>query len=128
MELMRQTGAPPIDRSFLASDSSQQYPPDTSMSVVIDALMIDRWDDSVEYKQYFSRCKPLQCSYTITTRGNALYIFSTIIGVFGGLAVSLKMFSKVLVMAVRYRKRPQTGNANAAGKLQEIAVSSSRKY
>ena len=118
MEMLRQSEAPSIGTPILASDSSQRYSPDTSMGIVIDALMVDRWNESVEYSEYYNRCKPQQCSYTITTRGNLLYIFSTITGIFGGLTIILKIISQAIVTAVRNRKRSQTENANTSGKFQ----------
>ena len=128
MQFLGKSRASPIATPILPSDSSQQYSPDTSMGTVIDALMVDRWNDSVDYKQYYHRCKPRQCSYTITTRGNVLYIFSTIIGIFGGLTIILKIVSQAIVTVVRNRKRTQTESANNAGKLPWIVVRRSREY
>lgn len=114
-ELLSEGWTRPPDMPILASTGSQ-YLPDAFMGTVIDNLMVDQWNENVEYKRFYNQCKPLECSYTVTTRGNFLYILSTITGIFGGLTVIVKIFSKTIVETVRNRMRPQRANTNMAGK------------
>ena len=93
-----------------------QYSANTSMGTAIDELMVDRWNEHIEYNDYYDQCKPRQCSYTTSTRGNLFYIFSTIVAILGGLSITLKIFSNIIVTAVRNRMRLRTENTDIAGK------------
>lgn len=87
------------------------------MGSVIDNLMIDQWNIIIDYKQYYNGCDPSQCSYTFTTRGGILYIFATIIGMFGGLIVVLRIIVKITVNFIRSKIRKRTENEeNIRGK------------
>jgi hypothetical protein len=121
MKVLSQYANSTITTPILASNPGR-YLLDTLMGTVIDNLMVDRWNDNVDYDRYYSRCKPLQCSYIVTTRGNLLYIFSTIVGIVGGLTTLLKLFSKIFVTIVRNRMRSSTGNATITGKSSEGSV------
>ena len=115
MELLTEEWERLPDTPILPSNVSQ-YSPDALMGTIIDNLMVDQWNENVQYKRYYNQCKPFQCSYTVTTRGSLVYILSTIIGIFGGLTVTLKIISQTIVTTVRNRMRSQTGNTNTTGK------------
>ena len=115
VELLSQDATLTIATPSLAINTSQ-YSPDTLMRTVIDDLMIDRWNDEIDYERYYSQCKPLQCSYTIAMRGNLLYIFSIIVGIFGGLTIFLKLLSKIIVTIVRNRMRSSIERNTVTGK------------
>ena len=121
MEVVSQYTTSTIHTPILAPNPSR-YSTDTLMGTVIDNLMVDRWNDYVDYDRYYSQCKPFQCSYIVTTRGNLLYIFSTIVGIIGGLTIILKLFSKLFVTTVRNRMRSSTENANITGKSSVLRI------
>ncbi|UJR24141.1 hypothetical protein I4U23_027107 [Adineta vaga] len=96
---------------------ASRFLPNTWMSSVVDELMIDQWNVVIKYNHYYDQCKPSHCSYTFQTRGDRLYIFSNVIGIFGGLVVILKICIPVLVRLVRMRMKSQTNNRQNEGEL-----------
>ena len=47
-----------------------------------------------------------ECVYTMVTRNDVIYIVTTVIGLIGGLATTLKMITRVLVKIVRRSRVP----------------------
>ena len=66
----------------------------SNLSIAIDTLIaelfIETWTNSSNYSSYYSTCAPFTCEYSYTKRNNALYIITTILGLYGGLTVGLK--------------------------------------
>lgn len=121
MELLTEYLAPSFNISILLFNSSR-FVSSTKMSYVIDALMIDQWNLDISYKNYYNQCEPLQCSYTYTTRGDLLYILSTIFGIFGGLIIVLKVLVRIIVRSIRNRIKRPTVNSNTIGRSSKTLV------
>ena len=83
----------PLNRSLSASN--------VTVKSLLDNLMVDRWESSVNYERHFDACAPLLCTYTLNTQATPIYIVTTIIGLFGGLNVLLKIVVPVSVRIVR---------------------------
>ena len=84
--------------------------PSATVQSLIDTLLVDRWETSVTYEQYYAACAPLACTYTLTTQLDVVYMLTTIIGVYGGLTVVLKLLTPIPVKSWRsltryYRRR-----------------------
>ncbi|CAF1075655.1 unnamed protein product [Adineta ricciae] len=84
--------------------------------------MIESWDDNIFYNQYYAQCAPKHCSYFITSSNNALYVFTTMIGLFGGLFVALKILVPLIVGWVRNKMcvRTETINVTTNDALVEV--------
>ncbi|CAF1183739.1 unnamed protein product [Rotaria magnacalcarata] len=74
---------------------------------ILDELMIEIWNWTLTFDDYFEECRPIACSYTVTTRNDVVNIVTTLIGLVGGLVTGLKLIVPNLVIAVYYvlRKR-----------------------
>ncbi|CAF3917155.1 unnamed protein product [Rotaria sordida] len=72
-----------------------------TVQTLINELMIVQWETNVNYDQYYLSCAPLQCNYSIHERVSLMYIVTTIIGLFGGLTVVLKIFVPISAKIVR---------------------------
>ncbi|CAM4790538.1 unnamed protein product [Rotaria magnacalcarata] len=74
---------------------------------ILDELMIEIWNWTLTFDDYFEECRPIACSYTVTTRNDVINIVTTLIGLVGGLVTGLKLIVPNLVIAVYYvlRKR-----------------------
>ena len=77
-------------------------------------MMVERWDRSVVYEQYYSGCRPNECIYTLETRNDAIYIITTVIGLIGGITTILKVLVPGLIRFIRRRK---TSTNEETGKL-----------
>ncbi|CAF1034009.1 unnamed protein product [Rotaria sordida] len=103
-----------INGSVLSTNSTR-FSPKTTVGEIIDELMIERWYENVRYEEYYQQCAPKQCSYLLTFRNNALYIVTTVIGLFGGLLVALKICVPIIVRWIRNRMRPQATPTDVPG-------------
>ncbi len=68
---------------------------------MLDNLMIEKWNEKIEYDKYYERCAPEQCTYTYTSSNNPLGIVTTLFGLYGGLAVALKIIVRLIFRWIR---------------------------
>ena len=77
--------------------NSTRSSPNATVQTLVDTLLVDRWETSVAYEQYYVACAPLSCTYTVTKQLDAVYVLTTIIGLYGGLMVVLKLIAPISV-------------------------------
>jgi hypothetical protein len=113
------TGDASLVNVSILQTNSTQFSPNTSVQELINVMMIeiDTWGQKIEYKQYYEQCAPKLCSYSVTSRSDALYVFTTIFGLFGGLSVALKIIAPLIVGWIRNRMRPTVESVSITGKL-----------
>ena len=89
---------------------SVQFFENSTMEDLLDQLMVEEWNTSSIYNNYYSECQPKQCSYTFTTKNSVIYISTSLIGLLGGLITVLKLITPSLVNFIsRYiYKEPTT--------------------
>ncbi|CAF0788979.1 unnamed protein product [Adineta steineri] len=80
-----------INVTALDISLSIQYLENSTIADILDELMVEEWNSSSIYDNYYSECQPSGCSYTVTTKNNAIYIITTLIGLVGGLITVLKL-------------------------------------
>ena len=85
-----------LDSSFL-----NVYSNNSTVQDLVDQLMIDTWNSSTMYNQYYNECQPAQCTYSYETRNDLVFIITTLIGLVGGLTTSLKIVIPRLVKLIR---------------------------
>lgn len=68
-----------------------RYTVNSTVNKILDHLMVETWNWSVLYPNYFNECRPVACTYTYKTRNDALYTVTTLIGLLGGLVNVLKI-------------------------------------
>lgn len=69
----------------------------TTIGDVVDALFIEKWHINVSYAAFYRQCAPSYCSYTDQQRHNFLYVISRLLGLYGGLTVSLHLIVPYMV-------------------------------
>ena len=75
----------------LDASASSVYSPMSAVEEIVTKLMIEEWNPSWKYDRYYHECQPTKCSFRITTRNDAIYIVTTVIGMVGGLITILKL-------------------------------------
>ncbi|CAF0750580.1 unnamed protein product [Adineta steineri] len=80
-----------INATALDISLSIQYLENSTIADILDELMVEEWNSSSIYGNYYSECQPSGCSYTVTTKNSAIYIITTLIGLVGGLITVLKI-------------------------------------
>lgn len=95
---------PPSSMIFRPLDSKLSSPTVTIQSL-LDALMIDEWKLNITYDHYYTACAPAYCTYSFIMRFDSVYIFTTIMGLSGGLTIVLKLAVPLVVTLGRYIAR-----------------------
>lgn len=95
------TNIMPLDATLL-----RYFQPDTIILNIVEALMIEQWESSINFESYFAQCQPTVCLYTFAQRFGLVNTIITIVGLAGGLSVVLRLLLPV-VMALIRRKKPQ---------------------
>jgi len=104
-----------INVSILNANATR-FLPETLISTLVDALMIEHWNRTIQYDQYYEQCAPKLCSYTTVSHNNALYVLTKLIGLIGGLTVSLQIIVSVITKWIRNRMRPTIETNHTRGK------------
>ena len=72
--------------------------------ITVDTLLInmfvDRWPTVKSYERYFNQCRPELCRYSVRHRYGFFQIITLIIGLFGGLSASLRIFAPIFVNSI----------------------------
>lgn len=88
----------PLNRSILS-----RFSPTTLIGSLMDELFIENWDYISSYEKYFSVCAPNLCRYVHVQRNDALYIFTAVLALYGGLTVSLRLLVWNIVRVQHWR-------------------------
>jgi hypothetical protein len=79
---------------------SSRYLENSTIEDLLDELMVEEWNSSIIYENYFNECEPTECIYTHQTKKNPIYIVTTIVGLIGGLTTALKLIVLRLVKVI----------------------------
>ena len=69
--------------------------------------MVENYTYSSSYDSFYRICQPAHCSYRYDERSSILYMITTIIGLFGGMNIVLRLISQGLVKMVHQRSKHQ---------------------
>jgi hypothetical protein len=75
-----------------------QYEINTTIGEIINNMMVEQWNSSIIFENYYRECQPLQCTYDVSTRNDAIKIVTTVFALLGGLITVLK-FSVPAIMS-----------------------------
>ena len=86
---------PLLDRTI-----PSRYNTSTRILFIVENLMIEQWSKKALYSSFFDKCDPLYCTYSANERPNAIFIITTLVGIFSGLNIVLKLCTPFLLRAV----------------------------
>ncbi|UJR11653.1 hypothetical protein I4U23_015834 [Adineta vaga] len=89
------------------NQSQTRYLPNSSIEIIFNELMLEKWGDEIQYDRYYEQCAPISCTYTITKRNDLSYILTFLIALFGGVSIALKILVSSIVRWIRNRSRPK---------------------
>ncbi|CAF4181971.1 unnamed protein product, partial [Adineta steineri] len=81
----------------LNSSLSSQFNQTSTIQEIVNELMVDKWNLSSAYENYYKECQPIKCSYTYVDRNNIIFIITTLISLIGGLVKILRFTIPKLV-------------------------------
>ncbi|UJR29415.1 hypothetical protein I4U23_010627 [Adineta vaga] len=63
----------------------------TTIGSLIDNLFIETWSNISNYSSYFHECAPATCQYSYVKQNDFIYILTTLLGLYGGLTIALRL-------------------------------------
>ncbi|UJR08063.1 hypothetical protein I4U23_012340 [Adineta vaga] len=68
-----------------------------TIASLVNNLFVHSWYNQSSFQSYFHECHPLICQYSIESRLQMIYIFTTIFGLIGGLNIILRFLTSLIV-------------------------------
>jgi hypothetical protein len=103
-ELQTHFPSPSLNVTALDSSLQSKYFENSTIQELLDQLMIEEWNPLPMYDSFYNECQPKQCTYTVETRNDLIYIVTTFLGIVGGLVTVLKLVIPRLVKLIRKKK------------------------
>ncbi|CAF1632663.1 unnamed protein product [Rotaria sp. Silwood1] len=87
-----------LGSSFNFSNLNENLsPPNETIGSIINKLMIDSWTSNILFSSYYNTCSPPSCTYEYISRNDLFFAISTILGIFGGLSLGLKLLILIIL-------------------------------
>ncbi|CAF0927784.1 unnamed protein product [Adineta steineri] len=81
-------GIPPL----IYDQASSRFPPKTTISTIVQAVMVDQWNFVYSYDLYWKACAPAYCTYSDSIHtNNFVGILIIMISMIGGLMAALRL-------------------------------------
>jgi hypothetical protein len=90
---------PPMNRS-----APSRFFVNTPINTLITEVFIERWSNTSSYNAYFATCAPIECRYEYVARNDLLYVVTALLGLYGGLTVSLRFITWNLTRIYQWAK------------------------
>jgi hypothetical protein len=114
----------PTDWIRLNSSLPSRFTTNSTIGALLAELFIEYWNQSLNYSSYFAQCQPASCSYEILRSNSLLETITTVVGIIGGLSISLRILVPFVittcVSAIRWRQ-PQHTAPEASKYIRTIA-------
>ncbi|CAF0944033.1 unnamed protein product [Adineta ricciae] len=79
---------------LIYNPTQTRYSPNTTISVIIKELMLETWNPSLSYENFYQSCSPIYCSYSERVRQQTfLEIIVILVSMIGGVVVSLRFLT-----------------------------------
>ena len=98
------SSASPMNATALDLSLQSQYTENSTIEYLLQNLMLEVWNSSQSYDRYYDECQPIECTYTIKTRNDVIFIITTMFGIVGGLITVLRCVVPPVVKFVRKKK------------------------
>ncbi|CAF4275987.1 unnamed protein product, partial [Adineta steineri] len=86
---------------LIYNPASTRFPPNITVSSMFKEMMIEQWNPSMSYRSFFESCAPTYCTYSQRMRKeHFLGVIVTLIGMIGGIIVSLRFVTPYLVKII----------------------------
>jgi hypothetical protein len=105
-------GESTLDVVALDPSSLVRFSVQSTVQELVNNLMVEQWDFSSSFDDYYNQCRPAQCTYSVITRNDAINIVTTLFGLVGGLSTILGVAVPVGVRTVVYLCRRFRGAVN----------------
>lgn len=94
----------------LFNSNISHYPSNSTVQILLNSLFIEEWMLEANYTLFYDQCSPKYCVYMIDEQKNSVFLFTRVLGLYGGLTVGLRFiapysirFTFFLISRVRTR-------------------------
>ncbi|CAF1419135.1 unnamed protein product [Adineta steineri] len=96
-----------INITGLNALQSSRFPLNATIETLAYELFVEQWYTNISYASYFASCAPQSCTYTYIQRKSFLNVIISLLSIYGGLSVVLRLIVPLLVNYVmeKIRKR-----------------------
>ena len=95
----------PLIITPLNSSKIGRFSANTAIGSIMDEAFVQQLIQTISYENYFSACVPSMCRYEYVRNNDALYIITSLLGLYGGLTVSLRFIVWNLARMFRATRR-----------------------
>lgn len=81
-----------LDVSPLNDSIDSRFSKNTLISTILDEMFIEGWTTNISYENYFATCSVASCTYEYRGYNSLLYVFTSVLGLYGGLTIGLRFF------------------------------------
>ena len=79
------------NRTFQGLNSNEtSFDVKAPIKTLFNDLFIEQWSTVISFPSYFKQCAPISCTYPVTQRNDPLYIWTKLLGLYGGLGAALR--------------------------------------
>lgn len=115
----------PLNINALDPNISSIYSMTDPIDNIVSNLMIEQWLWNDSFKVYYDHCNPSTCFFTLNKKTPFIAIFTTLIGLFGGLE---KVFRIIVPRLVKFIRRKRQLQAPRLSKSLKITIYSCEKF
>jgi hypothetical protein len=106
----------PIGIQPLSNTLNKYFMINSTVEMLLNEIMIDEITNDIRFDLFYSQCNPTYCSYSYAHRFDALFIITTIIGIFGGLSFALRLIAPfITAIILRWKNRGISTNNGSDG-------------
>lgn len=94
---------------ILNSSVPSRFTVTSTVGELLEEILVENWNQSISYSNYFDACQPMYCTYQIKTKNSVVVIIVTVTGLIGGLTSVLDIVIPYVVRLAYYmiRRRNQ---------------------
>ena len=108
----------------LSISNNTQFSMNSTIQSIINKLMLEELSYNISHQNFYAQCKPYICTYIKVERHQFYYILTTIIGLLGGLTLTLQILIPSIVHYIRnrYLKKQKSNNKNNSISFRQIII------
>ncbi|CAF0805382.1 unnamed protein product [Rotaria sordida] len=91
-------------RLNMSTLAKSQYNLNSTIELILNNLMIEKYKSNLSYENYFNRCSPLSCSYSYIKTHDVTQTIISLISLYGGLVLITRCLAIIVVQIYKHKK------------------------
>jgi hypothetical protein len=93
----------PSNENFAAMSLLEQslYSPNSTLQLIIDNLMIEKWKIDISYDNYYSECAPSSCTYSQVSKHSFIFVLTKLISLLATLTLLLGLGIPLVIQLIQ---------------------------